>query len=339
MMKPMKWTLSIQVLIFSLIVLLGGASSGLAVERYTLNCLAAWPKSAIHVEFFMKDFIQRIQKEADKKYPGELKLVFKGGPEVVSTFEQIDAVGKGMVDVLYGSMTYYVSKMPEADVLNLTTLKPWEERSVGLYDYLDKLHNEKTNTHFLVRNGLGQPFQLGLIMPIKTLDELKGKNIRVNQTTLQLVKGLGANPVQMSPAETYTALERGVIQGHFTPGFLLRSFGVAKVTKYLVFPGTYDVIVNIVVNLDKWKKLPKHLQEFLTEQADIHARHAYEYYAEQAAKELAGYKAGGMKVIQLSDTEAAKFRQIAREATLKAVMEKAPKEGKKLLEYLDKKPN
>ncbi len=337
-MKRRKSTKAIYLLSLCLMVLFGGISAVSAVEQHTITCLAAWPKSAIHVKFFMKDFIERIQKEADAKYPGELKLVFKGGPEVVSTFEQIDAVGKGMVDLLYGSMTYYVSKMPETDVLNLTTLKPWEEREVGLYDYLDKLHNKKTNTHFLVRNGLGQPFQLGLNVPIKTLDELKGKNIRVNQTTLQLAKGLGANPVQMSPAETYTALERGVIQGHFTPGFLLPSFGLVKVTKYLVFPGAYDVIVNIVVNLDKWNKLPKHLQEFLTEQSDIHARHAYKYYEDQAKKEVAGYKAAGMKMINLPKAEADKLQQTAREATLKVVMKKAPVEGKKLLEYLDKKP-
>lgn len=337
MMKLMKWKAA-YVLSFCLIMLLGGVSDGLAVKQYTITCLASWSKAAMHVDFFLKDFIERVQKEADKKYPGELKLVFKGGPEVVATFEQIDAVKKGMIDLLYGSMTYYVSKMPESDVLNLSTLTPSEERAVGLYDYLDKLHNKKTNTHFLVRNGLGRHYNLGLTAPIKTLADLKGKSIRVNQTTLQLAKKLGANPVQMSAGEAFTALERGVIQGHFVPGFLVRTFGLEKVTKYLVFPGVYDVIVNIVINLDTWNKLPKHLQKFLTEQADIHATNAFEYYAEQEKKELARYKADGMVMLNLPKPEADKFVKIAREAMLEVVMKKAPVEGKKLLEFLNKKP-
>ena len=93
--------------------------------------------------FWLKDFMERIQQEADKKFPGELKLVYKGGPELVATNEQIIAIGKGAFDMAYTSQSFYVSKLPELDLLNMTPFKTWEERTVGLSDYVDQTAQRK----------------------------------------------------------------------------------------------------------------------------------------------------------------------------------------------------
>jgi TRAP-type transport system periplasmic protein len=323
---------------FALVLLLGAGFPGRAAELTTINALAAWPKSAPVVEFFIKDFLEGLQKKADEKYPGQLKLVMKGGPEVVATNEQINAVQKGMVDLIYTSFSYYVSKMPELDVENISPLKPWEEKAVGLYAYWDTLHNQKTNTHFLVRNGTGLTFQIGLGKPIKSIDELKGMSIRVNPTTVAVIRALGANPVQMAPAEVYQALERNLVQGHVTPAFMLRTLGLDKVTKHLLFPGFFDTNNVIIVNLDKWKKLPKHLQDLITEHADGHARRMFAFNQDEEKKELAIYKAAGMGFIELPKPEADRFLKIANDAIMKVVMEKAPNESKKMLEYYSRKP-
>ena len=330
--KTMSW------LGLGLALMLGAASPAPGAEQITVNALAAWPKSTPVVEFFVKDFLEGLQKRADEKYPGQLKLVMKGGPEVVATNEQINAVQKGMVDLIYTSFSYYVSKMPELDVENVSPLKPWEEKAVGLYDYWDKLHNEKTNTHFLVRNGTGLTFQIGLTKPIKSIDDLKGMSIRVNPTTVTVIKALGGNPVQMAPAEVYQGLERNLVQGHVTPAFMLRTLGLDKVTKYLLFPGFFDTNNVIIVNLDKWKKLSKPLQDLFSEHADLHARHMFAFNQEEEKKELTLYKAAGMGFIELPKAEADRFLKIANDAVMKVVMDKAPNETKKMLEYFSKKP-
>ena len=154
------------VLFSAALFLFGTASIGAAAEQYTINCIAAFAKSTQVTTFFINDFMTSVQKAADQKYPGQLKMVFKGGPEVVPINEQIVAIEKGMVDLMYTSPGFYASKMPELDLMNITPMKPWEEKAVGLYDYLDKLHNEKVNAHFLCRNGIGRGHQFGLIKPV-----------------------------------------------------------------------------------------------------------------------------------------------------------------------------
>jgi len=319
-------------------LLLGVVSHAPAAEPITVNVLAAWPKSAPVVEFFVKDFVEGLQKKANEKYPGQLKLVMKGGPEVVATNEQINAVQKGMVDLIYTSFSYYVSKMPELDVENVSPLKPWEEKAVGLYDYWEKLHNEKTSTHFLGRNGTGLTFQIGLTKPIKSINELKGMSIRVNPTTVTVIRALGGNPVQMAPAEVYQGLERNIVQGHVTPAFMLRTLGLDKVTKHLLFPGFFDTNNVIIANLDKWKKLPKHLQDLFSDHTDLHTRNMFAFNQEEEKKELAIYKAAGMGFIELPKAEADRFLKIANDAVVKVAMDKAPNEVKKMLEYFSKKP-
>jgi TRAP-type C4-dicarboxylate transport system substrate-binding protein len=320
------------------VLVCGPVASADAAEKYTINCIAGFAKSTQVTTFFINDFMNAVQKAADEKYPGQLKMVFKGGPELVPINEQIVALQKGMVDLMYSAPGFYVSKMPELDMMNLTKLKPWEEKAVGLYDYLDKLHNEKVNAHFLCRNGIGRGFQFGLTKPVEKLDDFKGMGIRGNPTTVQIVKTLGANPVQVAPADVYTALERGVVQAHITPPIMLRTLGLVKVTKYLLSPMFFDTPNILIVNLDTWKKLPKHLQDLLTEVADKHSRNFVAYNAELERTEKEFFKTQGMKFIDLPKPEADKLLKIADDTMIQVVMEKAPNEGKKILEYLQKKP-
>jgi TRAP-type C4-dicarboxylate transport system substrate-binding protein len=326
------------VLFSAIVLLLGSVSMGAAAEQFTINCIAGFARSTQVTTFFINDFMGSVQKAADEKYPGQLKIVFKGGPELVPINEQIVAIEKGMVDLMYTSPGFYASKMPELDLMNITTMKPWEEKAIGFNDYLDKLHNEKVNAHFLVRNGIGRGHQFGLIKPVKTLDDFKGMGIRGNPTTVQIIKAMGANPVQVAPGDVYTALERGVVQAHITPPIMLRTLGLVKVTKYLLFPQFFDSPNVLIVNLNTWKKLPKHLQDLLTEEADKHSRNMVAFNENLEKNELEFFKSQGMKFIDLPKAEADKFMKLANDTLIQVVMEKTPTEGKKILEYLQKKP-
>jgi TRAP-type C4-dicarboxylate transport system substrate-binding protein len=119
---------------------------------------------------------------------------------------------------------------------------------------------------------------------------------------------------------------------------VMRSFGVDKVTKYLLFPGFYDVNNDIITNLDKWKKLPKHLQDFMTELGDSHARNMFAYNKETEKRELDSYKAEGMQFIELPKADGEKMVQMANDFVAKIAMEKAPNETGKIMEYFAKKP-
>ena len=323
------------VMAFSLILVLGLFSSAMAA-KYTINCVSAWPKSAFETSNVLT-FIDKVQKEADQKFPGELQIVFKGGPEVVAQLEQVEACRSGMVDLVLTATSYSLSVLPEMDTMSLTELKPWEEKAAGLFDYLDELHNKKANAHYLGRPGTGILFSLFLAKPIKTVADLNGMKLRVSPTNVPLAKALGATPVQMPPPDIYTALERGVVEGYILPAHTIRDFGLIKPSKYMVFPGNYEACHSLIINLDTWKKLPKGIQDILSEQADNMTRYAFAEIEKKYNAELENFKKEGMVFIELPPPEAAKFKKIARDALFEVIKKKAPVESQKILDFITKK--
>jgi len=99
--------------------------------------------------------------------------------------------------------------------MKLSHLTPWEERASGAWP-ITMICMKEVGCLFYRKIGTDLPFNLYLTKPIKTAD-LKGFNIRVSPMYLQLVKGLGGNPVVIPPTEVYTALERKVVDGYGWP--------------------------------------------------------------------------------------------------------------------------
>ena len=304
-----------------------------AAKTYTMSSLTAWPKSASEAIEFLK-FLDLAQKEADEKYPNELKLVYKGAGEVISNREQVEALRTGLIDIVFTAGSYYTSIIPEIDLMSLTNKMPWEEREAGVFDYLNTIHNQKANAHLLGRVGAGSLFHLFLSKPIEKVSDLKGKSIRSSATPIPFLKSVGATPIGMPPPDIYTALERGLIDGYILPAETIRDFGLIKPTKYMVYPGFYQPCQFILVNLDKWNKLPAHLQELLTKHAEMMAHYNIEKKQELLKTEIEDFKKAGIKMNDLGPVEGPIFKEKAEKALEEAITAKAPEEAKKIMELI-----
>ncbi len=303
-------------------------------ETFTLKAVTAWPKTASEYKAFTT-FTDLVEQMVTKKYPGELKIQYVGGPEAVKTPDQVQACQRGMVDMVFTTNAYYVSLLPEVDALKLSVFTPAEERKNGAWAYMNQLH-EKLGLYYLARLGLGTQFHLYLEKPIKTAD-LKGLNIRVSPMYLQVIKGLGGNPVVIPPTEVYSALERNVVDGYCWPSVGIRDWGWDKQTKYVVDPGFYQVPNPLVMNLNTWKKLPKKLQDLLTEAAQEGEKKVVADFENLAKQERPILIKEGIQVIALPPAEAEKFLRVAYDEGWKDILAKSPVAGAKLKELLTKK--
>jgi TRAP-type C4-dicarboxylate transport system substrate-binding protein len=303
-------------------------------ETVTLKAVTAWPKTASEYKAFAT-FTDLVEEMVTKKYPGELKIQYIGGPEAVKTPDQVQACQRGMVDMVFTTNAYYVSLLPEVDALKLSVFTPAEERAKGAWAYVNQLH-EKIGLYYLARLGLGTQFHLYLEKPIKTAD-LKGFNIRVSPMYLQVIKGLGGNPIVIPPTEVYSALERNVVDGYCWPSVGIRDWGWEKHTKYVVDPGFYQVPNPLVMNLTTWNKLPKKLQDLLTAAAAEAEKKVVAYFDDLAKQERPILLKGGIQVITLPPTESEKFLRVAYDEGWKDILGKKPVEGGKLKELLTKK--
>ncbi len=306
----------------------------LGAETITLKAVTAWPKTASEYKAFAT-FADTVEQAVAKKSPGELKIQYIGGPEAVKTPDQVQALQRGMVDMVFTTNAYYVSILPEVDALKLSDLTPSEERANGAWAFVDDLHR-KLGLHYLGRLGLGTQFHLYLKKPIKAAD-LKGLNIRVSPMYLQVVKGLGGNPVVIPPTEVYAALERNVVDGYCWPSVGIGDWGWQKQTKYIVDPGFYQVPNPLLVNLKTWTGLPKKFQDLLTEAAAESEKKVVAYFDDLAKKERPILVKEGIQAIDLPAPEKEKFLKVAYEEGWKDILQKSPQTGPKLKELLTRK--
>ena len=316
-----------------LVFLFTGAGEA-ASKKIKLRAVTAWPKTVFEVQNFMK-FLYMVKENVAKQYPGQLEIQYKGGPEVISNREQVEALRNGLIDMVFTTDGYYVSAVPEVNALSLTKIKPWEERARGVNEFLNKSHENKINSFYLGRMGSGIPFTLYLNKPITSAD-LSGLKIRCSPTHINFLKKLGAQPLVIPPPDVYTALERGLADGFIWPAGLIRDWGWHEVTKYIVTTNFYMAVNVVLVNKNKWDKIPAHLQKLLIQTQEQAEHYAVERGQAHVDKEFAAFKKQGIKFIDLPANEAKKFTDTAYSELWAIVIKKAPEKGPKLKEMVSK---
>ena len=303
-------------------------------QTITLKAVTGWPKpSSENKSFFI--FTELVEQMVAKKYPGELKINYVGGPEAVKSTDQVQACQRGMVDMAYTTNAYYLSVLPEVDAYKLSEFTPMEERANGAWKYMNDLH-EKKGLYLLGRLGLGEKFHLYLKKPIQSAD-LKGLNIRVSPMYLQIIKGLGGNPVVIPPTEVYAALERNVVDGFCWPAVGIRDWGWQKQVKYIVDPGFYQVPNPLVMNLSAWTSLSKKFKDLFTEAAIESEKRTIVHFDDLAKQERPILLKEGLQVIDLPAAEKEKFLRVGFDEGWKDILAKNPDAGAKLKELLTKK--
>jgi TRAP-type C4-dicarboxylate transport system substrate-binding protein len=321
------------VLLFSVLVTQYGIAKA---ETFTLKAVTAWPKTASEYKAFTT-FTDLVDQMVAKKYPGELKIQYIGGPEAVKTMDQVQALQRGMVDMVYTSSAYYTNVLPEIDCLKLTNYIPSEERASGAWAYINDLHEKKLGIYYLARVGLDIKFHLYLKgKTIKSAD-LKGLNIRVSPLYLQAIKGLGGNPVVIPPTEVYAALERNVVDGYCWPSVGIRDWGWQKHTQYVVDPGFYNVPNPLLVNMKVWNQMPQKLRDLLTEAAIEAEKRVVALFDDLAKQERPILLREGIQVIDLPPAEKEKFLKVAYDEGWKDIIAKSPQIGPKLNELFTRK--
>jgi TRAP-type C4-dicarboxylate transport system substrate-binding protein len=127
--------------------------------------------------------------------------------------------------------------------------------------------------------------------PIQTIEDFKGKKIRVNNTeSAQLLNALGAKPTPIAWGEIPSALERGLIDGIMSASCAGYQHGFGRVTKYLQNWKTGPIVGwAILANKDVWAKVPADLQKMIKEEMlalQEESFHSYYEYQNSMQKKI-----------------------------------------------------
>ncbi len=299
----------------------------------TIKIIFAWPKP-VNWNRGHEKLVGMFQEALGDKV--DFQAV--GGPEVVPTFQQGEAVRNGVVDMFMGAINYYSGQIPAVDTMKLFNMPPWECRKKGVFDYLDKLHAKKLNAHYMGQSlPANVQFHLYTMKPVKQMSEFQGRVIRVTAIYRSFVESMGGAPTIIAPSEVYTALQRGTVDGLGWPSIGVRDLKWDEVLKYRIDPGFYGLDGAVTINLDKWNSLPKDVQDTMTKVVQEFERWTWNYWEDAVAKEPQELEKRGVKVIQLPPDEAKKYvAQAYKVGWDELITKRAPKEAADIKALLEK---
>ena len=303
------------------VAVLGLAPAG--AQEVTLRAVTSFAEGTQFSKNF-EAFIARVN-DAGK---GVVKINYIGGPRAMPPFEVGNAVRTKVVDIANVTGAFYTNLMPEADGFKLISKPMSEQRRNGTWAFIDQLHNQKLNSHYLARQFHNVPFHIYLNKKPEKLD-FSGLKIRVTPVYKDVVEALGGTAITTAPGEVYTALERGVVDGYGWPVTGIFDLGWEKVTKYRLEPAFYSVEVNVLVNLDTWKSLTDAQRKVLDDAALWLEGLDSENVAVIASERERQAKAG-IQPIDFGPAESGKFLEKANEVAWQSVLKRAPETGAKL---------
>jgi TRAP-type C4-dicarboxylate transport system substrate-binding protein len=291
-----------------------------AAQETTLNAVLFVPRNTTFGEMFVR-FVDHVNREG--KGLVQIKLI--GGPDAIPTFEQGNAIRNGVVDMASLAPTFYTNVCPECDAQILAPQHTPQLRKTPFWSVLQKYTNQKLNAYLLSAYGDGLGFHIWTSKP-PAGGTLKGMRLRTTPNYAPLFAALGVSQVQTAPGEVLTALERGVVDGYGWPAIGIFDLGWGAHTKYRLDPGFYNVIVNVLVNQDKWKSLREDQRAFLGRMAGWLENENVRWVEERKAADEKKIKEAGIQVVDLGPAH----RKLAYDAYWDALAKRAPEPIKEL---------
>jgi TRAP-type C4-dicarboxylate transport system substrate-binding protein len=146
--------------------------------------------------------------------------------------------------------------------------------------------------------------------PVRSLEDLKGLELRASGGVAQVLKTLGAAPVGMPQSECPEALQKGVVKGAASSLETLMDFKYAETCKYVtIFNGPVYPFA-VVMNMDTWNSLPKDVQEVMDGLGTEQAWWTGNYMDEHVEESIEWSKKNhDIEIINLSASEMARWNR------------------------------
>jgi TRAP-type C4-dicarboxylate transport system substrate-binding protein len=275
MEAPMKTSFLRKVLFIVSALLCCLAVSEAGADNFRMTIGSGFPaEGAVWAGRTRDFFAAEVKKRVESRTPHKIEWVGAFGGSIAKVGEVLEAVESGIMDVgsivtffepsklhLHGFSLYTPFGSP--DIMQVARV------GQALFDkvpYMKDVFEKQYGQKFLAL-GTSGGYNLITTFPVSKMEDLKGKKIAGAGANLAWVKGVDAVPVQSNLPESYTSLQTGVYQGVIVTVDMVVGFKLYEVAKhYCLTDFGAPVGGNVItVNLGRWKRLPKEIQEIMVE--------------------------------------------------------------------------
>jgi len=218
--------------------------------------------------------MERWKAEVEKRTGGKVLVNTFPGGTLLDAKNMMDGVIAGQADIGCLSMAYQPGRFVVTNAVALPLgISSSRIGSLVLWDLWQKYQPDEFKAVKVLAMFTTAPTNIMSKVPIRSLDDLKGLDLRASGVAAQILGAWGANPVGMPMPETVEALQKGVVKGLFSSLETMKDFKFAETTKYVTLTdagGLYPFAV--VMNQQRWEKLPgdvkKVMEDLRVEQSE-----------------------------------------------------------------------
>ena len=259
-------------------------------------------------------------KKVEEVTKGGVKVTVYPASTLAPATAAYDAAVSGVADVVWGFIGFFPGRFPLSDLLSLPglgvpsalvgSLAMWNN-----YQKFPEMRAEYKDVKvLLVHTHQGAPIATKKVA-VRSLESLKGLKIRSPAGgALEFLKAAGAVPIMFPPADIYTSMEKGVIEGWTIDLIGAVGFRLGEVTDWYTRPYYYVGTFWLVMNQGTWNSLSPDIQkaiEGISGETGIKTLFAPTWDAgDEDAKTKMGIKP--QQMITLSDQEWAKWVDVSK---------------------------
>lgn len=260
-----------------------------------------------HREAF-EPFCQRVAELTDGKvaikiYPGATL----GNPKTM-----VDAIQTGITDIGFVLPEYIPGRFPRSSVFEMPYIFNSAAHVTQVVYDIYKEYLAEDYKDFKVLWFLSAPLtQLHTVdEAVTSVEDFKGRKIRSGSATeTEGLKRLGANPIGMPISEISIALQKGVVDGVFTPYAALKSHKLIDVVKHMTEINYNGALMCVLMKKSKWDKLPDYAKNAMDQVADREfGIKAAEAFDKEDQENIEAAKAKGIQIHMLSEADKAEIR-------------------------------
>jgi TRAP-type C4-dicarboxylate transport system substrate-binding protein len=250
------------------------------------------------------NFVEPYIKAVESASGGRMKFLVSG-PETVPAFEQLQPVASGAFQFLFTHGAYHFGTTPLLASVEALGGTREQRKTSGALEYIDKQYQKLGLKLVALPMTAEGGYQMLLRKPPTANGDLQGFKVRGWPTVQPVLRMLGASMIVLPPAEIYTALDKGVVDGFAYPSFGVLRSKLYEPTKYLLRPSFGFIANPVLANLNTWNRLPEVDRKLLLSEA-AKAEERWENATSRIyAEEEKALVSAGMQIVQLGQKQRA----------------------------------
>jgi len=311
-MIKMKKTLYIIISILFIPIVFSGCgadSSGEnSEEKITLKVGSYGADDSIYHELAVKPWMNKVEELTDN----QVDFDFYPSEQLGDIEDLLELTQDNVADIGSIGVNNYADELPYSDMIGgLPGL--YENAEEGVIAYRELLNNnpEIEETDY---SDNGVKFLLGYVMApyeiystdkeVRTPEDLKGVKVQATgKKRNDLLSFMEASPTSITFADSYEAMERGVVNATLYSANPIQTSGVSELVKHHLPVGLGSTIISLTINEDVWDDLPDNIKEAMDEAADEVTKSLGENFDEEEDNNLKELIDDGLETVELSEEE------------------------------------